>query len=149
MASRLPEQRLWDLVRGAMGGAWHATRIENRLSSGVPDVHFATQQNTTRDRLTGWIELKVAKKPARATTPVKIPHLTNEQVNWHLEHRAHGGQSWLLIEMGEFLYLFPGWRAPDIQGGLNLAQWALMAKYTPKSHLRQPIDFLEMLVSCR
>ena len=74
MMSKKPEILMWSKLRRIMGGSWLATRHEDRLNLGVPDVSY-TIKNTN-----GWIEMKqIEKWPAKSTTPIKIKHFTAQQ----------------------------------------------------------------------
>lgn len=68
-----PESRMRAVVLDALR-TLHAVPVESGLTSpGIPDVNHAH----------GWIELKTADRwPARAATPLRLPHFTQEQRIW-------------------------------------------------------------------
>lgn len=63
--------------------------IENLLDKGTPDEWI----------LTGAVELKWLREwPARAKTPVRLPHFTQEQKLWLSQRWAAGGGAWMLLQ---------------------------------------------------
>lgn len=78
-------------------------RIEDKLSSGLPDVHFCYKGKT------GWIELKqLPEYPIKIDTSIKIPHLTIHQKQWHKNYYEAQGKSFALIKIKRDSYLFKG-----------------------------------------
>lgn len=133
-----------------MGGVWHATRIENKVSCGVPDVHFAgmAYRHKGCGVLTGWIELKVVPKwPKHPKTPIRLPHLTDDQVNWHLTHHMHHGKSWLMIEDEGVVFVFPGRSAPDLQEGKDSDWWYTNSRQIVKKESKAPGILLGVLAT--
>jgi len=81
-----PESAFWVELRACMLGLWDAQRHEDQ-SPGVPDVSFCASGHD------GWIELKtIPLLPKRATTTIKVPHLTAFQRSW-LIRRARAGSA--------------------------------------------------------
>ena len=106
---RLPEQRLYDWLQRKIGHCAMLERVENRVKKDTPDLYLAAHHGVgnSHRQLTGWIELKVIERfPARAATPVKIPHWTTGQSFWALRHRKHGGNTWVVVAVGEEVYVF-------------------------------------------
>lgn len=96
------ESNLWRYLKKKIGKEWDATRHEDLIGSGVPDVSFGYRGNN------GWIELKYLKKfPVRATTRIRIPHLTGAQCNWLINRNVKGGNCWILIQIANEYFLFP------------------------------------------
>lgn len=95
------EASLWQYIRKGMGARWHAQRIEDSLSVGIPDLGYAI------DGLEGWIELKhVPAWPARAITPVR-PKLTAKQSTWMLDRSRSGtGLCFVLLKVDRTFLLF-------------------------------------------
>lgn len=125
---RLPEQKLYDWLKRKIGHIAMLERVENRVKKDTPDLYFATTHGQAlRPRpLQGWIELKVLDKfPARATTPVKIPHWTTGQRYWALRHRQHGGMTWLVVKVGESVYVFDAAEAAGSIGTWTAKEWEL------------------------
>lgn len=91
-----PEQATWTALRRAVGDRWHATRHENRLRAGTPDVSFGA------DGAQGWIELKrLSVLPRRDATGVRVRSFTAEQRLFLRERgRAGGGHCFLLLHVG-------------------------------------------------
>jgi len=102
------EKNLWIRVKKNLPINCFATRIENRIASGVPDVHVAW------DKLCFWIELKI-------TNANKIK-LSSNQIAWNTKYSLNGGLSYILVQrVGEgSLFLFRGDDARELSTkGLN------------------------------
>lgn len=71
----------------------HPVAIESGyVNPGTPDVNF----------IGGWIELKcVMSWPARPSTPLRVPHFTNEQRIWLRKRCRAGGGAWVLLRVGK------------------------------------------------
>ena len=82
----MPEKTLWTYVKNGMKGKWsHATRHEDMVSVGVPDVSYFHCGNS-------WIELKnVDQLPKRPTTGVNMNFTEGQS---HYLKKRHG---WLLV----------------------------------------------------
>lgn len=119
MSMRKPEQGLWDKIRNSMGAGWRADRVENKILQGMPDVYFAISP-----QLTGWLELKVLPvMPTRAETPIRIPHYTSYQANWHWTHRDFGTKSWILVKHQDELHVFASRMALALFEGMTAEQF--------------------------
>jgi len=106
---RLPEQKLYDWLVRKVGHRAMLERVENRVKKDTPDLYFSVKATpATDDRpLTGWIELKSLDAfPAKATTTVKLPHWTNGQRYWAIRHKTHGGNTWLVVQVGDEVFVF-------------------------------------------
>jgi hypothetical protein len=103
---RRPEQRLWDRMRDALSHEVRLERVENVVTTGMPDVVACVNGKVS------WIELKsVEEFPSRATTPVlgNKSGLRQEQKNWHMDWARWGGRSYVLIGVGsKQLFLMSG-----------------------------------------
>lgn len=114
---RKTEQRLWDRMRRALNGRVRLERIENIVTSGMPDV-LATCNHVA------FVELKaVETPPAREMTRVLGDKgLSIEQRNWHLDFARWGGCSYILIGIGtEHLFMINGRRADEVNG-MNMSE---------------------------
>lgn len=77
------ESQLWSIVKTKLQPFGSLERIENKLREGIPDVNFALTHPPTGRTVSGWCELKnIAAWPVRPATPLHIPHLKLEQVEW-------------------------------------------------------------------
>ena len=106
---RLPEQKLYDWLVRKVGHRAMLERVENRVKKDTPDLYFSTKaQPATDDRpLTGWIELKCLDAfPVKPTTTVKLPHWTTGQRYWAIRHQTYGGNTWLLVQVGDEVFVF-------------------------------------------
>lgn len=98
------EAGLWKRLKQNL--KWKAaTRHEDKLSSGVADVSFATISGAH-----GWMELKkIDSWPRRDTTLVRIAHFTEDQRHWLDEKGKAGGNTWILVQVDDYLLLY-SWR---------------------------------------
>ena len=90
------EKNLWLRVKKNLPHVCYATRIENRMGGGVPDVYIIW------NGLAIWIELKITKDN-------KI-RLSSNQIAWNTKHSLKKGLSYILVQrVGEgSLFLFRG-----------------------------------------
>lgn len=127
---RLPEQRVWDDLRGTLGGMWHARRIEDRLGSGAPDVVFAG-----RKRRWSWMELKqIPVLPVEGGRRLfDLPNFTPEQRGFGLEAARHGGQGawWLYTRCGDLDHLHRA-NVIDMLGTVNYTTFRKKAAWAGK-----------------
>jgi hypothetical protein len=87
--------------------------IENALTTpGLPDVAIVS----------GWLELKCLPKwPVKETTPLRIPHFTEEQKMWALKWASCGGNYWLVVKVRAEIFVF-GPDAAVLVGTLTRAE---------------------------
>jgi hypothetical protein len=96
----MAETSLWGRLHRHLGPYGRLIRIENRVETGMPDVYYCLRGAT------GWLELKqLPAWPKRAGTPIRIGHLTREQVIWLEAERANGGAAHLLLQVGRDILL--------------------------------------------
>lgn len=108
----MAERSLWLYVRNGMKGSWDATRHEDRLSAGVPDVSYGI------NNVNGWLELKsLYSWPKDQFTIVRIPGFTDQQRAWLQNRGCKGGRCWLLIRV-ERTYLLFSWCQVHLVGKL-------------------------------
>ena len=96
----MSERNFWNYVRKSLPDV-KMYRVENRVSEGMPDVHYI------KDGKSGWIELKyLAEWPARNKICVG---LRLNQSFWLDEYKQLKGRCWILIRIGrEFVGLIDG-----------------------------------------
>lgn len=118
--------RLWQYLRGLLPAGCHATRIENPIGAGFPDVHY------TYLEVSGTIELKSADR-----LPMKKAGLRKAQIDWIKEEIEAGGLVWILVQHKKSYYVVRGLYAEVLndwdenQIGENcFAQW-LAKTYDP------------------
>lgn len=72
--------------------------------AGVPDVNYCFNGQE------GWVELKHAAPPARATTVVFRSQrgLDPAQIEWQLYRRKCGGIVWNMVQVGRWLLVING-----------------------------------------
>ena len=89
---RLPEQRLWDTMRGNKPPDIVLERVENIVGEGMPDVYALFKDGSK------WIELKAPNGPVRDSTRVLGDEgLRQSQKNWHIKAFQLGLPSYILI----------------------------------------------------
>ncbi len=99
----MSEKNLWQYCRRHLSGRGVFMRIENAFYKGVPDVNFLV------GGIEGWLELKFLHNfPKKESTPVKIPHFTQEQKLWHKERFENHGLTAMLLQVDDHYFLFVG-----------------------------------------
>ncbi len=93
------EKNLWKWLKEGKPTDCHATRVENLVALGTPDVDFCVVGSA------GWLELKVAYGEGLHKT---LRHYTTQQVEWHRKRAKAGGRSWFLVQYGRGRFLVPG-----------------------------------------
>ena len=128
----MAERSLWLYLRNGMKRSWDATRHEDRLSAGVPDVSYGI------NKINGWIELKALNAwPKNPLTIVQVHGFTEQQRAW-LQNRGHkGGWCWLLIRV-ERTYLIFSWQQIHLIGTLDKAQMRDAATHVWDSSIDWP-----------
>lgn len=111
------EAGVWNTLKTAMLGRWHATRIESSSSSGVPDVTYGIKN------INGWIELKYIKAWRKLpTTKVKLP-LEPEQLHWIVVRGNLSGNVWAFIRIEDDFFLLNHVEAARAYDGLTKDEW--------------------------
>ena len=110
------ETSLWRYMVKGMSNRWDASRHEDMLAPGVPDVSYGI------GGLQGWIELKVLPEwPKKFNTPVRFPKLTPWQKHWLIKRGHFGGGTWLFVRI-EKSYLLFHWRTLTTVGRSAVGQ---------------------------
>ena len=98
------ESNFWSYIQKNMKKRWDASRHEDCVGHGVPDVSYGMQG------INGWIELKAMPAyPKRTATKVRIHHFTDCQRRWLTSRGSAGGYCWVLLRI-ERDYLLFHWR---------------------------------------
>lgn len=116
----MKESSLWKwLKRGTshLSPSLHMTRVEDLSSVGRPDVEACYLGKSFV------IELKVALRPARESTPIRLQSpITSEQVSWLRMRRQADGTALILLQVGLHKetrrYLIDGGDAEAVRSGL-------------------------------
>ncbi|QIG76463.1 hypothetical protein EVC26_017 [Rhizobium phage RHph_I72] len=83
-------------------------RIENRVHAGTPDVNFVE----------GWAELKHTDRWPKRGGPLRLVHPpTPQQIVWATRRWNCGGNTWLVLRVGQEWYAFHGNRIYELWGG--------------------------------
>lgn len=114
------ESSFWQQIKSHLPVSCHAHRVENGINSGTPDVELCYRGTTA------WIELKyLPAYPKRATTPIRVDHLTSEQITWLQRRVAAGGNGWLFVRVVDDYYLFHPRELDDLKEGRNKEWWKM------------------------
>lgn len=91
---------MWTYARGKLlPRGIHATRIENGVSAGFPDVHYSHKGRS------GTIELKFLRKK---NPPFGDDGLNIDQIHWIEDELKAGGRVWILADIGKEICLIRG-----------------------------------------
>jgi len=96
----MAEKSLWKYLKNNMKKRWDATRHEDRVTSGVPDVSYGI------NGVNGWIELKAMARWPREG--LRIPGFTLEQKRWLQSRDEAGGNVWIFLRIGRDYLLISG-----------------------------------------
>lgn len=118
--------RLWKYLEGLLPPGCHATRIENEIGAGFPDVHY------TYLEVTGTIELKDTDR-----LPMGKAGMRKAQIRWIEEEIEAGGLVWILVRFKKRYFVVSGLYAESLNdwdektiGECCAAQWLANA-YDP------------------
>ena len=120
------EEDLWNKTRKGIGAMWRCNRLEDKLSSGVPDVFF-TLPSDNKVRIAGMMELK-CKDPGKRGG-ISAAHYTQDQRDFALLHES----VLLFLYSGGWYMLFASSVAPDILKGQSVDWHRENALYSSKS----------------
>ena len=138
----MTEKGLWSWLRKAretLGQQLHVFRVENVVTSGMPDV-----EGHLKGRGQFWIELKVAKRPVHDTTKIRIK-IRRAQVEWMARRWWVGGSVWLLVQVGDrydrAVYMIPGSRVPVMLDGVT-EEW--LDRESVVKHNASAVDIIKV-----
>nr|QIG67122.1 hypothetical protein EVB34_017 [Rhizobium phage RHph_TM26] len=103
------EAQMWTRLRPYMVGlGMDPLRVENRVHAGTPDVNFVE----------GWAELKHTDRWPKRGGPLRLVHPpTPQQIVWGERRWGSGGNTWLVLRVGQEWYVFAGNRLNELWGG--------------------------------
>ena len=119
------EKDLWIKTRKGVGAKWRASRLEDKLSAGIPDVFFTLPSDDIR--IAGMIELKCQEQGARGG--IFAAHYTQDQRDFALLHES----VLLWLHSSGWYMLFPSDVADDILRGQSLDWHKEKALYSSQS----------------
>ena len=110
----MSERNFWLLLKGALGMQMH--RIENKMASGTPDIHFIHKG------ISGWIELKYISDWSKKAI---FCGLSRSQVLWLQDYVLHGGNCWVMIRVGrESIALVHGSKANRLLKSVTIEEFS-------------------------
>jgi hypothetical protein len=129
----MAESSLWTYLKKNMQGYGHWIRVENAVEIGTPDVNGCCKQNGYSFEV--WIELKSRPAwPKRASTPVTLPHFTDEQKQWLIDRHRAGGAAFLFARVAREYFLFTPARAYMIET-LPREEWYKVSTFHSKNRV--------------
>lgn len=103
----MKESSFWNVVRDHLAPFGLLQRIENSAGLGTADVAYALRRPGRNAAHFGWLELKVLDAfPARHSTPIRIEHLTKEQVDFARDWTASGVPVHMLLKAPPWVLMF-------------------------------------------
>ena len=116
----MSEKNFWNLLRINLKIPMY--RVENRVASGMPDIHYIHDGNT------GWIELKYLERfPKKGKMRIG---LRQSQHLWHLRYGGYGGKTWILVRIGRAgIFLIKGENSMELQRMPNSARFLELCKW--------------------
>lgn len=103
----MSEKALWKTFRRELGLYGKLVRIENKVSTGIPDVSYVLRLGLTSNFVgSGWVELKYLSAFPTRNQKVVLEKLRREQVVFAEEWEGAGGTSVLLVQVGKLYYMF-------------------------------------------
>ena len=108
------ESSLWSTTSAALSPFGKLVRLENSIGKGEGDVVYCLRRPKPGSlAATGFLELKVAERQVRDSTPIRPHHLTLDQVLFTEGWASAGGRAFLLLRMPPWYLLFD---PPGIRG---------------------------------
>ncbi|HPY64449.1 MAG TPA: hypothetical protein PK953_04695 [Smithellaceae bacterium] len=143
----MSEKTLWKVVQAGLkkDGRLALQRLEDRYSSGVPDVLFATKTKIPLcPPRVGLLELKfVPCYPKRPETPVRVPSFTPIQRAWLRLFGAASVGVFVLVQVDKDYYLFKGPFAADRLGDMTAEEM----KKTASACWKKTLIFSELALA--
>ena len=129
----MSEKNFWNYIRSTIPLKMY--RVENRVSVGMPDIHFVKNGNA------GWIELKwVADFDSNKKINIG---LRQSQHIWLKDYKKSKGKCWILLKAHHTILLFDGaedltksYKAQDLimkatwvnEGDMDENKWTSLAR---------------------
>jgi len=102
-------------------------RIEDSLKNGVSDCVYSLRFMQEASKM-GWIELKRLNSwPVRISTFVRLPHYSDDQVNFLERWGRSGARAFLLAQVANSYSLFHWKQARAVHEGLTSKQFVNLA----------------------
>jgi hypothetical protein len=136
------ESQLWTFLNPRMLPYGRMVRVENGSAcAGTPDIYYNLKG------CNGWIEGKhLDALPTGNRTPIVIPTLTIEQINWLTDEHDAGGRAFLFLRGGRQLFLFDPLQAEEIfYRKMIMAHALATAKFVATVDAFKPAEFYRCL----
>lgn len=134
----MAEASLWQYLKNGMkDSGWDATRHEDKMTIGVPDISFGLNM------VNGWIELKALYGwPKNPATKVKFG-LSEEQVWWINNRNKKGGHCFIFVRIKRDYLLIDGMYAV-FDGKYTKKEWMDFAagKWVGSVNFNEFIDII-------
>lgn len=112
------ESDVWKTLKMKAGNNILLQRFECSTPGGVPDVHYLTCNGVS-----GWIELKNIKElPKRQSTPIRIPHFTQQQKLWLQTYGSLGGNAWVFVGLPNNWFMLFSWKVVHCLGEWDICE---------------------------
>ena len=146
------ESSLWDWLKKVrkLTDRIDINRIENSAGAGMPDVegYVGPVGLNWEHGEQFWLELKSAKRPARAETPIRFK-VRDKQVTWCNRRWSVGGKVFFLCQVGHgpdrCVYAVPGCLGGELQQGMTESRLKAVARNA--DCYRGRLDPLTVIVS--
>ncbi len=107
------ETALWDWLRDRLPSG-HATRIENEVGDGFPDVHYSMLRHPGEPIISQSHSVTFELKTKRGTKKCPFKdQVRDSQLKWIAREIEVGGRVWLVLRLDDTVYFIPG----------NCAEW--------------------------
>jgi hypothetical protein len=141
----LKESAFWSTIRSHLAPFGKLVRIENTIEPGTADAFYALRRPGRNAVGQGWLEVKsIEAYPVRPSTPIRIEHLTKEQVDFARDWTAAGTPVHMLLRAPPWVMLFDARgirgvyeRAVTANDGPAVARVAAMNKFPTGPILRE------------
>jgi hypothetical protein len=140
-----PEQKLWSRLSKHLHGYWDATRHEDAVTSGTPDVSWGSRN------VNGWLELKVIKQLPHKNVVVKVDLRPAQRV-FLLNRMKAGGHCSVLVQVEKtgdcFLFDKPE-QIKTLGKTMKVGEFCGTASIVTMGCLPEPERFIDILTGIR
>lgn len=131
------EAKLRKRLASDIGTRWHMQSHEDKYDIGIPDLSYGF------GKVNGWIELKFIKS-FNGPNLVKPKEFTSSQCNWIAKRNRHGGHCYIIVQVGDEIFLLRGAIARLVRHGMNEDHYRSHAIGCWAKHVN-PDEFLKII----